>query len=373
MSEREGATESIAHPLASALPSRPSAFSGLNALGGAAEIEVAAGPYLAFLSELADELGLIDPVEAYFRPLVGQWDVLGAEADGLRQAAGAAGAVSDQLADDLGRLDAGWSGADADAFITYMGEVGAAGGDVGDALSTLAGALDELVSAVRHIVVDLAEVLVDTAEVASESALLPVGGTTRTRAQVQEAQQTAKALYEAARDVMEAFGRLCDGVDDPDVASRSIEIAHRYPQERFRLHDADGGPAAEAQPAPQARTGGSDAGSTTPSAAHDGAEGRHTGARDQAIEQGQSTGAGVTALGPAPAAPSAEPGHNTMGMPMVPMGLGGMGAGGGAKQRQPKQRSAAKVSDVFGEPAQVVPPVIGEEEPKPTPKPPPPK
>ncbi|MFE0026318.1 WXG100 family type VII secretion target [Amycolatopsis sp. NPDC059021] len=368
MAEHDGATESIAHPLAAA-PAPPSAFSGLNALGDGPEIEAAAGPYLGYLSELADELGLIDPVEVYFRPLIGQWEVLGAEAEGLRRAAKAAGVVSGQLADDLGRLDAGWSGDDADAFVAYMGAIGVAGADVGDALSTLAGALDELVSAVRRIVVDLAEVLVDTAGLVSESAMLPVGGATRTRTQMHEAQQTAKALYEAARDVLEAFGRLCDGVDDPDVASRSIEIAHRYPQERFKLHDAgaDAGPAADSQAG-----GGAAEGTTTPSAAHDSAEGRHTGARDAEIEQGQSTGAGALPLGPAPAVPSAsqQPG-SSMGMPMVPMGLGGMGMGGGAKQRQSKHRPAPKASDVFGEPAQVVPPVIGEDESKPAPKPPP--
>ena len=375
ISEPEPTTESIAHPLAAPGPARtfsgqtandaaaapPApdvAFSGLT-VSAEGEIEPAVEPYLAHLSELAGALGLIDPVEAYLRPLLGRWADLRAEADRLRQAAAAAGSVSDQLADGLGKLDAGWSGADADAFVAYMGEIRVAGGDLQDALETLASSLDEMVTTLHHVVVDLVEVLVDTAEVASESAALPVGGEGRARAQIQETQQSAKALFEVARDVLEAFGRLCDGVDDPDGVACSIEIAHRYPHERFKLHDADPTPAS------------GDAGDTmTPSAAHETEGGRQTGARHPEATPGAGTGA----VEPTPVAAEGAntAGHAGMAMPMIPMGFGGMGMGGGAARRQAKNKTAAQPSQLVGEPGMVVPPVIGEDQAaqKPAPKPP---
>ena len=390
ISEPEPTTESIAHPLSASRPARafsgqtangaiaaPSApdvaFSGLT-VGAEGQLDPAVEPYLAHLSELAGALGLIDPVEAYLRPLLGRWAELRAEADRLRRAAAAAGSVSAQLADGLGRLDAGWSGQDADAFVAYMGEIRAAGGDLQDALETLARSLDEMVTTLHHVVVDLVEVLVDTAEVASESAALPVGGEGRARAQLQETQQSAKALFEVARDVLEAFGRLCDGVDDPDGTARSIEIGHRYPHDRFRLHDADG-----ASPSPAASGSAGNGGDvTTPSAAHETENGRQTGARPPEATPVDGTGtAGPAAAGPAPVAADGAntAAHGGMGMPMIPMGLGGMGMGmgGGAARRPAKNKNVAKPSELVGEPGQVVPPVIGEEEAaqKPAPKPPP--
>jgi len=383
ISESEPTTESIAHPLATSRPART--FSGQTANGAAAappapdvafsgltvstegQLDPAVEPYLAHLSELANALGLIDPVEAYLGPLLGRWAELRAEADRLRRAAAAAGSVSAQLADGLGKLDAGWSGQDADAFVAYMGEIGAAGGDLQDALETLGRSLDEMVTTLHHVVVDLVEVLVDTAEVASESAALPVGGESRARAQIQETQQSAKAMFEVARDVLEEFGRLCDGVDDPDGAARSIEIAHRYPHERFALHDADG---------PSATS--SEAGdTTTPSAAHEIEDGRQTGARQPEATPVDGTGAAGPAAEPGPVAAggSNSAAHGGMGMPMIPMGFGGMGMGmgGGAARRPAKNKTVAKPSQLVGEPGLVVPPVIGEEEAaqKPAPKPPP--
>jgi len=384
ISEPEPTTESIAHPLAASRPART--FSGQTANGAAAappapdvafsgltvsaegQLDPAVEPYLAHLSELAGALGLIDPGETYLRPLLGRWAELRTEADRLRRAAAAAGSVSVQLADGLGKLDAGWSGTDADAFVTYMGEIRAAGGDLQDALETLARSLDEMVTTLHHVVVDLVEVLVDTAEVASESAALPVSGEGRARAQIQEAQESAKALFEVARDVLEAFGRLCDGVDDPDGAARSIEIAHRYPHVRFKLHDADG-----AGPSPTSSGAGD---TTTPSAAHETENGRQTGARHPEATPGEGTGTAGPAAGPVPvtAEGANTAGHGAIGTPMIPMGFGGMGMGmgGGATRRPAKNKTVAKPSQLVGEPGLVVPPVIGEEEAaqKPTPKPP---
>jgi uncharacterized protein YukE len=315
------------------------------------DITAAAEPYLAYLTDLAQQLGVLDPVETYFRPLVGRWAELGAEADRLRQAASVAAEVSARLDDQLGRLDAGWEGRDADSFVAYIRTIGAAGGDLREALDALAGALDEMVTTLRHVVVDLVEVLVDAAELTSETMLLPSGGAKRARAQLQETQDSAKALHETARDVLEAFDRLCNGVDDPDAASRTIEIRHRYPPERFKLHDDALNEAGEQG------TGAASADEVmTPSAAGEPAEGKHTGA-------GTPDPAPQPTDAAAPPAPPAQQDHSSSsGVPMMPMmGFGAFGSGGQAR-RPSKTRPVTKSSDLLGEPGLVAPPVIGADE-----------
>ncbi|EME60535.1 WXG100 family type VII secretion target [Amycolatopsis decaplanina] len=381
IAESENPTDSIPHPMAAARPTAPAAppitVSPLNATGsGGEELVEAAAPHLAFVSELSGHLGLIDPVETYLTPLAGRWEDLKVEADLLRKAAKTAGNVSKELSEDLGRLDAGWSGKDADAFVAYIVDINAAGSDVEDALTTLASSLDELVLSIRRILTDLVEVLVDTAELTSETAMLPVGGVRRARTQLEEAQESAKALFEAARNVLEGFARFCDGVDDPDAGSRSIEIAHRYPQDEFKLHDeseAHGAPVPEKAAAEADSGAASEEQSTAPSAA----DGRQTGSQEPLIEQGQAL---IPEVAPVQAAPAHGQGVAGAGSAMMPMGMapmmgmGGMG-GGGQTAHQSKTRPASKPSDVVGEPGQVVPPVIGEDETpaKPAPKPKPAK
>lgn len=375
--EPEGSTESIPHPLAkpaaAPVPTAPAVAFGPDAEGD--DIAATAEPYLAYLTDVARQLGMIDPVETYFRPLIGRWGDLGAEAGRLRQAAGAAAEVSARLDDRLGRLDAGWEGRDADAFVAYIREIGAAGGDLQEALTVLAGALDELVTTLRHVVVDLVEVLVDAADLISETMTLPSGGAKRARPQLGETQESAKALYETARDVLEAFDRLCDGVDDPDATARSIEVAHRYPEERFRLHDdpLTGAPAAE-EPAetPASATSAASAASadevTTPSSASgDPAAPKHTAAGTPEAAQPADA-----APQPAPAEDSSA-NNSASGVPMMPMmGFGAFGGGGGGGRRQSKNRPMVKSSELLGEPDLVAPPVIGEEEsPRPKQKKPP--
>ncbi|MEA5362073.1 WXG100 family type VII secretion target [Amycolatopsis sp., V23-08] len=361
--EPEGSTDSIPHPLSkratAVAPAVPALVFGPDADGD--EIAATAEPYLAYLTDLSGRLGLIDPVETYFRPLIGRWSELGAEAGRLRQAAATAAEVSARLDDRLGRLDGGWEGRDADAFVAYIREIGAAGGDVREALEVLAGALDELVTTLRHVVVDLVEVLVDAADLASESMTLPNGGTRRARSQLQETQESAKALYETARDVLEAFDRLCDGVDDPDVASRSVEINHRYPQERFKLHDDA---LTESSAAEGDATTPSSDDVMTPSSA----EPKHTGVATPDDTQQPA----AAAPQPAPA-PDSSANAGASGMPMMPMmGFGAFGGGGGQGRRPSKNRPMIKSSELLGEPGLVAPPVIGEDEnPQPKPKKPP--
>lgn len=364
--EPEGSTDSIPHPLAkrAAAPvaTAPAVAFAPDAEG--ADIAATAEPYLAYLTDVAHQLGVIDPVETYFRPLIGRWGDLGAEAGRLRSAAAAAAEVSTRLDDRLGRLDAGWAGRDADSFVAYMREIGAAGGDLQEALTVLAGALDELVTTLRHVVVDLAEVLVDAADLISETMTLPSGGTKRARAQLRETQDSAKALYETARDVLEAFDRLCDGVDDPDATARSIEIAHRYPEERFRLQETESGAAAAASPTRS--DAGSDEVTTPSSASGDPAEPKHTG-----VGKPDAAQPADAAPQPAPAQDSAA-NHSASGMPMMPMmGFGAFGGGGGGGRRQSKTRPTTTPAELLGEPGLVAPPVIGEDENAPKQKKPP--
>jgi uncharacterized protein YukE len=358
-------TEAHVRPEAARLGTAPAtpnaAFSGLNAPARDGEdIPAAAAAhleYLEYLTTLAKDLGVIDVVESYFTPIVGRWSDLHAEAGRWRHAAETAGRVSGELGDHLGRLDAAWAGKDADAFVTYIGEVGVASGDVEDALNAMAGALDEVAGAVRQITVEMAELLTDTAELTSQSAMLPVDGEKRARRHLIEAQQSAKALFEAARDVLEAFSRFCDGVDGPDAPSRSLEIPRPYPQERFTLRDDVGS-------AP-----GEDSGVTSPSSAH-GTPGdaSQDGTGASPLEQGKETVASpITDVGEfsagamtGAAATAAVAGQNLMGGAMMPMGIGG-GQGGDDKDHKVKPRSVTQPAELFGEPATVVPPVIGED------------
>jgi uncharacterized protein YukE len=340
-------TEPLMRPATSA-----SAFSPLNALAGRGHLE--------YLTTLAKDLGVTDVVGTYFAPIDGRWSDLRTEAAAWREAAETAGRVSGELGDHLGRLDAAWEGKDADAFIAYIGEIDVAGKDVEDAMSIMAGALEDVADAVERITAEMAELLTDTAELTSQSALLPVGGETRARNQLLETEQSAKAFYETTRDVLEAFSRFCNGVDGPDAASRSLEIAHPYPQHPFAVPD-DGGAQA---------TG--DDGATSPSSAKGAPENSSdggTGATPLGDGKETTTAPDVSsfaagAVTGAAATATVAAGQGFAGAPMMPMGMGmggGMGGGGGASDHKVKPRTTTKPSELFGEAGQVVPPVIGED------------
>ncbi|MCU1683434.1 MAG: hypothetical protein JWQ81_4173 [Amycolatopsis sp.] len=347
------ATESIAHPLSRSAPGPASAFSGLNALAGLSG-------HFGYLSELAGELGVVDVVATYFTPIAGRWGDLHSEAARWRAAADVAGSVSAGLGEGLGRVDAEWAGTDAEAFAAYIGEIAVAGGDAEDAMNAMADALCDTADALQQIVTDLSVVLVDAAELTSESAMLPVGGERRARAQLIDAGDSGKALFDAARDVLEAFGRFCNGVDAPDAVSPSIEISHPYPRAQFVLHNDRG-----SSISPQASE---DSGSTSPSSASGDDQG-HAGKGSP--DQGRQTSSGVLPDVSAPLEPppvpdpsaAASAGGGGMMMPMgIPLGGGGRGA---ARDRKPQSRPVTQPSELFGEPDKVVAPVIGEDAPHP--------
>ncbi|MGW7538932.1 WXG100 family type VII secretion target [Amycolatopsis sp. NPDC054798] len=332
-------------------------------------------PSLAYVTELARELGVTDPVAAYYRPLTGRWEELDAEAESLRGAARTAARVSADLAEDLGRIDASWSGPDADAFVAYLGEIRAASEGAEDALDALADSMDQLTESLRKIAGAAEEVLVDAADLLSESAMLPSGGASRARSQMRETEQSLKSLHEAAEDVLREFARLCAGVDAPAGSPSSIELRHHYPAQQFRLHDADASASAPAvsaaSPSADSAAGESTVASSaaspddsvSPSAAENSHHGKETAA-DPRLEQGQAGIPPAEPIAPAPQAAAANQGSGTSMMPMMGFaGMGGGGGGGGSSSHKPRQRTAAKTSEIFGEPAQVTPPVIGQDPP----------
>ena len=122
---------------------------------------------LDYLSRLARHLGIADPVEEYFSPVVGRWSDLHAEAERWRVVGEGAEQVTEALSNPLGKLDAAWDGEAADSFIGYMQKVGLAGHDLSDAMIAMADVLDKTADGIREIVVQLAEVMSETAETAS--------------------------------------------------------------------------------------------------------------------------------------------------------------------------------------------------------------
>src|SRR3569833_1997254 len=79
--EPEGSTESIPHPLAKpAVPAPAAPVVAFSPEAEGDEIAATAEPYLAYLTDVSRQLGVIDPVETYFRPLIGRWGDLGAVA-----------------------------------------------------------------------------------------------------------------------------------------------------------------------------------------------------------------------------------------------------------------------------------------------------
>src|SRR5207248_10935642 len=99
--------------------------------------------HLDYVSRLANQLGVTDPVESYLTPAIGTWNDLHTEAGRWRAAATTATRATDSLTKPLGGLDAAWQGQDANSFLDYMQRIGLAGNDLADAMNGMADALDK--------------------------------------------------------------------------------------------------------------------------------------------------------------------------------------------------------------------------------------
>ncbi|WP_245811961.1 WXG100 family type VII secretion target [Actinophytocola xinjiangensis] len=322
--------------------------------------------HLEYLSRLSADLGVSDPVEEYFSPVVGRWSDLHAEADRWRLVGDAAQDVTTSLGSPLGGLDAAWDGKAADSFIDYMQKFGLAGQDLSDAMLGIADVLDITGEGIREVVMQLASILGETAESASQAMVMPVQGDDRTRLYLDEMRRPTKELFEAVRQILEAFVRLCEGVDGAK-AFEQITMAHTFPENNWTFEAPK--PPAVATPDTPAETGKSGAGGVgggggggmgggagAAAASGPAAPGGFTSATEQPPAPKQPGGAA-----PASTTPAGAGGRGMGMMPMAPM-MGGMGGQNGAGDHKSRVRVMADPVDVFGKPDKASAPVIGDED-----------
>jgi uncharacterized protein YukE len=208
--------------------------------------------HLDYVSQLAGQLGMTDPVESFLTPTIGTWNDLRDEAGRWRAAAATAEQVNTSLTGPLGGLDAAWQGADATSFLAYMQKIGAAGTDLSDAMTAMADALDKTADGLQQIVSEMVDLLTDTAEQTSDAMSVPVNGETRVRQLLDELHQPTSQLYESVRDVLDAFVRMCEGTaaaGSSGASAGQVAMAHTMPAGAWKPSSAAGSPAAGGQPA----------------------------------------------------------------------------------------------------------------------------
>lgn len=329
--------------------------------------------HLDYLSRLAHDLGVPDPVEEYFAPVVGRWSDLHAEADRWRLVGDAANEVTEALNTPLGKLDAAWDGEAADSFIAYMQRVGLAGQDLSDAMLGIADVLDVTAEGIREIVQQLAGVLAETAESASQAMIVPVQGDERTRQYLDLMRRPTKELFEAVRQVLEAFVEMCEGVDGSQ-AFQKITMAHTFPEDNWTL---EGPKAPEPAKPTETDASGADLKAGGGGGGGLGGLGGGGGAGGGGLGGGNMSSGGYTVATEQPPTPKPEgtaaaaastsggPGGGAgrgMGgmMPMAPM-MGGMGQNGGGDHKS-RSRLVGDPADIFGTPEKASSPVIGGED-----------
>jgi len=329
------------------------------------DVENQIATQLDFLAKLARRLGIPDPVEEYFAPVVGRWSDLHAEAGRWRVVGEGAEQVTEALTRPLGKLDAAWDGEAAESFIAYMQKVGLAGNDLSDAMVAMADVLDKTADGIREIVVQLASVMAETAETASEAMSLPVQGDDRTREYLDLMRRPTKELFEAVRQILEGFVQLCEGVDGSD-AFQGVTMAHTFPQDNWSMPAPPAPPAAPPAELPDTSTDKAGVGGGGLGGGGGGVGG--SGPSAQPLEPGNHTVAGEQIPrqeAPAPAAAAAASGEQKSGgrmggmgmMPMAPM-MGGRGMGGDNDHKS-HSRVVGNPHDIFGKPEKASTPVIG--------------
>jgi len=343
------------------------------------DIESQITTQLAYLSRLAKHLGVNDPVEEYFAPVVGRWSDMHAEAERWRAVGEGVEQVTEALNRPLGKLDAAWDGEAANSFIAYMQKVGMAGNDLSDAMIAMGEVLDTTANGIREIVLQLATVMSETAETASGAMALPVQGDSRTRDYLDMMRKPSKELFESVRQILEAFVQLCEGADADDAFAK-VTMAHTFPTENWA------GPTPPSVPAPATgvpvdtstdAAGASDLGDLAGFGGGGGGGGGLGGLGGAAAASATPLGPGAYTVageqvpasstpGPsgAPAAAGAPKtaGGSMGGMGMAPM-MGGMGAGqGGNQEHKSRSRVVGNPTDIFGKPEKATTPVIGAED-----------
>lgn len=325
---------------------------------------------LGALSTLARDLGVPDPVEEYFGPVVGRWSDLHAEADRWRLVGQATNEVTEALHRPLGKLDAAWDGEAADSFIAYMQQVGLAGQDLSDGMVAMADVLDRTGDAIQEIVEQMAGVLAETADSATSAMTLIERDDQRTREYLDVMRRPVGDLFEQVRRVLEAFVELCEGVDGTQAFSE-VTVAHPMPGENWSFTPPappapapPAEPPAEEVPAQPAAAGGGGGGGV-------GGGGGAAGGVPAPPEPKPQLQPGNTVAGESFPRPSAEPAAASAAqaspkggpggmpggmMPMMPMGAGGQG---GDSEHKGRVRLAGDQEELFGKPDKASSPVIG--------------
>jgi uncharacterized protein YukE len=341
-----------------------------------------AGAQLNYLSSVSVSLGLPDPVQEYFGPIVGRWRDLHDQAEAWRRAAHSVEELADGVTSPLARLDAVWQGAVSESFLAHMRQAGKAATSSSDAMAAMADVLDKTGQAMHQLVTDLVDLLAGGADRVSLALLLP-SGEERAGNHIAELHAHGRRMLESVHELLEAFARMCRSLDERQPFAE-VRQATPFPEQAWSFAttmSATTMPAPDPVPTPDpAPTPDSPAGAAAHAAAAGGAGGAHVpahgagaavhasappepGMRTFAAQPGTvgpSAGTAAAATPVAAAAAGQRAAGGAGGVPMMPMGAG-MGGQGGDSERRTRSGITADPADIFGRPSKTAPPVIGED------------
>ncbi|GAA2809246.1 WXG100 family type VII secretion target [Saccharopolyspora taberi] len=336
--------------------------------------------HLDYLTEVAAELAVSDPVRERFEQAVGRAEDMKEAAEVWRRTADRVEKAARDVAGKLGGIDSSWQGADADAFLAHMQDAGLAGNDLVDAMRALAAALDHTAETVDELLTDIGDTIAETADSVSQALVVPHEGDQRARKYLSDLDGPAEELFSSVEDAFRAFARFCDELGS-GKAIGDVRFDKRMPEGNWDFQAPAAPPAPAASPAappapappapapPEPAPGGGGGGGAADSGGGAGAAAPPAAAEAPDLAPGGATGAAEpSATPPAAAAPVAGAAGGaaaaaTGGMMggMMPMGpMAGM-MGGGAQDRQNQSRLKTKPEDLFGTPEAVPPAVIGED------------
>ncbi|MGW1679063.1 WXG100 family type VII secretion target [Saccharopolyspora sp. NPDC002376] len=340
--------------------------------------------HLDYLKRIAREMDFANSIPADLADLVGRHEDLREAARIWRQNAEDVEQATGDVKGRLGGIDSSWQGADAEAFLGHIREVGLASHDLIDSMRALADVLEHTVEGVQAQVNDLGDLVAEAADSVSSALLAPEGGPERARKHLGELAQPATELAESISDTYRAFARFCDDLE-AGRSTGSVQFDRRMPTEAWDFN-------VPAAPQLQAETDAASAGGTPEGAGTAGTSG--AGCAETAAATaggGNSAGVGAGAVGAGTAAaeaPDLEEGGTTIALEpsaippaaaaaaggaavaggaaaaggMMPMGMmGGMagGAQNGGQERKNQSRFKSKPEELFGTPPQTVPAVFG--------------
>jgi hypothetical protein len=264
-------------------------------------------------------------------------------------------------------------------------------------MTAMADALDKTADGIAHVVQEMIDLITDAADHSSDALTMPGSGRARAKRYLAELEEPTNKLYEAARDVLRAFTKLCEGVQGVQTGqTRSITMSHRMPPNNWTPAPQPKPapipkPVPQSPPAPVRHAAAAPVARPTSATAHTATLAAHVTQPTGGAVGGGAAAAHVpppTSAPPQPSGPPAVSGAvvadpttdsisgqlpvsgggtanpdgsaaGATGMPMGGMGMGGA-KGGGDQQHKAKTRVRGDVREVFGEPDRTAPPTIGE-------------